>query len=97
MRIFFSIFLSLHLLLPALPARAETMAALLEHGSYLSARPGGQIITQLRPNQLYTPASIFKIITALASLEILGEGYRFPTSFHLTPALDLWIKGGGDP
>ncbi|MDA3785879.1 MAG: D-alanyl-D-alanine carboxypeptidase, partial [Deltaproteobacteria bacterium] len=45
----------------------------------------------------YTPASIFKIITALASLEILGEGYRFPTSFHLTPALDLWIKGGGDP
>lgn len=72
-------------------------AGLIEEGCYLTARHSGQVIAELRPHALYTPASIFKIVTSLASLEILGESYRFPTYFYITPGIDLWIKGEGDP
>jgi D-alanyl-D-alanine carboxypeptidase/D-alanyl-D-alanine-endopeptidase (penicillin-binding protein 4) len=92
------IFLAVHLLLAPLHACGEeTISSLIQQGSYLTARHNGRVISKLRPHQLYIPASIFKIVTSLASLETLGEDYRFPTFFYITPGIDLWIKGGGDP
>ncbi len=97
MRTLFFTFLIVHLSLSTLHARGETASSLVEGGAYLTVHHTGQVINQLRPQELYTPASIVKIITSLASLEILGEEYRFPTYFYITPGIDLWIKGQGDP
>ncbi|MEN8256508.1 MAG: D-alanyl-D-alanine carboxypeptidase [Thermodesulfobacteriota bacterium] len=97
MKILIFIFLFLNLSFSALYAQEDTPFPPIEGGSYISAYHTGQIVSQLRPHQLYIPASIFKIITSLASLETLGENYRFPTYFYVTPGIDLWIKGEGDP
>lgn len=45
----------------------------------------------------YTPASILKIVTALAALEILGPDFRFETRFTVNSQGDLFIQGFGDP
>ncbi len=97
MRILFFTVLTVHLAFSSLYASQEKASTYVVQGSYLTASSSGQIINQLHPHELYTPASIFKIITSLASLEILGENYRFPTYFYITPGIDLWIKGEGDP
>ncbi len=97
MRILLFTFLAFFLPVAALCASDDTASAYIAHGSYLTASHTGRVISQHHPKSLYTPASIFKIITSLASLEILGENYRFPTYFYITPGIDLWIKGQGDP
>jgi len=52
---------------------------------------------QYRVKDLFIPASTLKIITSLAALEILGEGYRFETRFFFDQEKKLYIKGFGDP
>ncbi len=97
MRILFFVLLVIHLSPVALHAKAEKASDFIVQGSYLTARHNGQVIKQYHAQELYTPASIFKIITSLASLDVLGKDYRFPTYFYITPGIDLWIKGQGDP
>ncbi len=97
MKKLFFVVLFLYCFCPAISANENGTGDAVENGTYLTAQPNGRIISQLHPHQPYIPASIFKIITALASLEILGEDYRFPTYFYITPGIDLWIKGEGDP
>ena len=49
-------------------------------------------------NQLYIPASTVKLLTALISLDYLGNDFSFETHFHYDPEIKfLWIKGFGDP
>ena len=50
------------------------------------------------------PASVEKLVTTIAALDILGRGYRWPTEVYTTGTLsegrlsgDLIIKGYGDP
>jgi len=50
------------------------------------------------------PASVEKLITTMAALDLLGRGYRWPTEVYTTGTLDngllngnLIIKGYGDP
>lgn len=50
------------------------------------------------------PASVAKLVTTMAALDILGRGYRWPTEVYTTGALsegrlsgDLILKGYGDP
>lgn len=45
----------------------------------------------------YVPASILKIATAAAALEILGENYKFKTNIYIDEKRNLYIKGFGDP
>lgn len=45
----------------------------------------------------YIPASILKVITAMAALENLGEEYRFQTHVYIDSRRNLIIKGFGDP
>lgn len=98
MKIPFFVFLALGLFLsPLSAAMKDPAAATIKQGAYLTAQHNGRIINALRPHDSYIPASIFKVITALASLEELGEEYRFSTLFYITPGIDLWIKGQGDP
>lgn len=53
----------------------------------------------------HKPASVVKLVTTLASLEVLGGNYHWYTSFYADGPLDssgklqgnLYIRGGGDP
>lgn len=45
-----------------------------------------------------TPASLTKLFTTAAALDILGTHYRFSTSFYYDEVRDrVIVKGGGDP
>jgi D-alanyl-D-alanine carboxypeptidase/D-alanyl-D-alanine-endopeptidase (penicillin-binding protein 4) len=52
----------------------------------------------------FNPASVMKLVTTLAALELLGPDYRWKTDAYLGGTLergvlhgDLLLKGGGDP
>ncbi|MDT8448210.1 MAG: D-alanyl-D-alanine carboxypeptidase [bacterium] len=45
----------------------------------------------------YTPASVIKLATAAAALEILGPEHRFKTEVYLDGNRNLVVKGYGDP
>ena len=65
----------------------------------------GQSVFELNPNKLMIPASILKLVSSAAALEILGSGYRFKTQIGYVGELtenkelngDVVIIGGGDP
>lgn len=58
----------------------------------------GNILYDQNRKTPYVPASIFKILTSLAAIHILGKPYRFPTEYFFeTDSKDLYIKGFGDP
>ncbi len=70
-------------------------------GSYVK-KGGVAIGNHLNPDHIfqtgnYIPASILKIATAAASLEILGEEFRFKTELFFDRGGNLYIKGYGDP
>lgn len=70
---------------------------LITNGGYLVVSASGKTLGALNETIPFIPASIFKIITALQSLKSLGPNYRFPTYFFITPGVDLYIVGTGDP
>jgi D-alanyl-D-alanine carboxypeptidase/D-alanyl-D-alanine-endopeptidase (penicillin-binding protein 4) len=66
----------------------------------------GEIILDYNSGISLTPASVMKIITSAAALEILGPGYVFKTTVSYTGSLNkrsgklkgnIIILGGGDP
>ena len=57
-----------------------------------------------QPERPYNPASVMKLVTTFAALELLGPDYRWKTFAYLDGPLDagvlrgnLVLKGGGDP
>lgn len=50
-----------------------------------------------RAGDLRVPASTLKILTALAALDTLGGGYRFPTDVYTDGDGGIVVKGHGDP
>lgn len=62
-----------------------------------------EVLFSHNEDKLFTPASLTKIFTLLAALEILGEEYAYPTSFYFSSTIpgeingDLYIVGSGDP
>lgn len=57
----------------------------------------GEIVGEYNGQIPFVPASIFKVVTALAALDTLGPEYRFQTYFYITSGIDLYIVGTGDP
>ena len=56
------------------------------------------------PDRPYNPASVMKLVTTFAALELLGPDFRWTTTAYLDGPLDagvlhgnLVLKGGGDP
>lgn len=66
----------------------------------------GEAVFEFNPQKSLIPASILKLVTSSAALELLGPEYRFKTTIGYTGTLnkstgrlsgDIVIKGGGDP
>jgi len=64
----------------------------------------GEVIDTYRADHVVPPASVMKLLTTGAALEILGPGYRFPTVLEYSGSIDkgtlhgnLYIRGGCDP
>jgi D-alanyl-D-alanine carboxypeptidase/D-alanyl-D-alanine-endopeptidase (penicillin-binding protein 4) len=69
----------------------------------LLAASGGRALYSRNPDRPLTPASLEKLVTAVAAVEVLGEDFRFRTSLVATSppeggvvAGDAWVVGGGD-
>jgi D-alanyl-D-alanine carboxypeptidase/D-alanyl-D-alanine-endopeptidase (penicillin-binding protein 4) len=70
--------------------------SLIDNGGY-AVKKNNKFIGTHNLHIPYVPASIIKIATALAALEILGPEFRFKTKFYLDHQQNLYIKGFGDP
>ena len=64
----------------------------------------GEVIDSYRPDHVVPPASVMKLLTTGAALEILGSGYKFPTILEYSGTIengvlqgDLYIRGCCDP
>ncbi len=64
----------------------------------------GAVLEQLNADRGFIPASVTKVPTMVAALNILGADYRFETSVHTSSAAaggrltgNLYLVGGGDP
>ncbi|WP_169309193.1 D-alanyl-D-alanine carboxypeptidase/D-alanyl-D-alanine-endopeptidase [Desulforhopalus sp. IMCC35007] len=71
------------------------LTELVTNGSYLVKSETKTI--GYRQQELFTPASTLKILTALVALELLGPQFRFETHFYIDETQNLYIKGYGDP
>jgi serine-type D-Ala-D-Ala carboxypeptidase/endopeptidase (penicillin-binding protein 4) len=92
--------------LPRPVARAFLDAGVrLDHVAVVVERAdGGSPLVSHQPARPMTPASVMKLVTTLAALEVLGRDHRFRTDAYLRGTLangvldgDLVLKGGGDP
>ena len=61
------------------------------------ADASGRIESACNLDAPLVPASIVKILTALAAIHILGLDYRFGTTFFTDADNNLYIRGAGDP
>ncbi len=59
------------------------------------------IVTQFQADKAFIPASMIKLGTALAALDVLGPDFRFQTAVvakaERSGAMQLHLVGGGDP
>ena len=70
----------------------------------LEADSGKRTLVSVNTGQPFNPASVMKLVTTDAALELLGPTYSWKTQAYIDGALDqgvlggdLIIKGGGDP
>ena len=55
-----------------------------------------RVLVEQNADQLFLPASVSKLPTVYAALEILGPDHRFATTLYRRGS-DIYLKGGGDP
>jgi D-alanyl-D-alanine carboxypeptidase/D-alanyl-D-alanine-endopeptidase (penicillin-binding protein 4) len=56
----------------------------------------GRVLVEQNGDQPFLPASVAKLVTAYAAIEILGPDFRFSTLLYRRGS-DVYLKGGGDP
>jgi D-alanyl-D-alanine carboxypeptidase/D-alanyl-D-alanine-endopeptidase (penicillin-binding protein 4) len=93
----------------ALPREVERMFAdskipLGATGIVVQEVNGRRPLFAQQMDRAFNPASVMKLVTTFAALELLGPDYRWKTEAYLGGALqggvlhgDLVLKGGGDP
>ncbi|MBU1196062.1 MAG: D-alanyl-D-alanine carboxypeptidase [Proteobacteria bacterium] len=66
-------------------------------GFILSDSKGNILLSQNKDKQ-FIPASILKILTSLAAIQILGPDYHFSTEYKFDKrSKNLYVRGKGDP
>lgn len=91
--------------LPSAMARMlESQRVPLDHVSLWVSDAEGNLRIAHHVDEPRNPASLIKLHTAWAALEILGPGYRWETGVYAFAPIvgdvlqgDLYIRGGGDP
>ena len=68
----------------------------VKNGSVLVATDH-QVLYAHKAEELFIPASILKLATALIALQQFGKNHRYPTEFYLSEHNDLLVRGYGDP
>lgn len=66
-------------------------------GAGLALAQDGTPLLLQNADRLYVPASCIKIPLTLAALTLLGEDFRFATTFYRDGKNNLLIRGQGDP
>lgn len=91
------------------PLAPDTVATLRRIASTASesclvVNSGAEVLFEANPDIPLTPASVTKILTAIAAVDILGADTAFDTTVRSdspvidgTVAGDVWLVGGGDP
>ena len=71
---------------------------------YVQNMTTGEVIDDYRSDKVVPPASVMKLLTTAACLEIMGPGFQFSTILEYTGTIDdgvlhgdLYIRGGCDP
>ena len=71
---------------------------------YIQDLKTGEVIDSYREEHVVPPASVMKLLTTGAALEMLGADYRFPTILEYSGSIqdgilhgNLYIRGGCDP
>ena len=78
-------------------ASCRSLDGFEQGNAFAVADPDGTILDSCRLDQPMMPASILKIATVNAALDILGPDHRFVTEFYSDNQDNLYIKGLGDP
>jgi serine-type D-Ala-D-Ala carboxypeptidase/endopeptidase (penicillin-binding protein 4) len=83
------------------PVSSDTHTAakftdLIDNGGFAVEKNNRYIVTH-NFHTLFVPASIIKIATCLAALDMLGPQFHFTTAFYHDSRNNLYIKGYGDP
>jgi D-alanyl-D-alanine carboxypeptidase/D-alanyl-D-alanine-endopeptidase (penicillin-binding protein 4) len=86
-----------------LAASLDEIVARQRGASCLTVASAGRVLYARDADRPYVPASLEKLLTAVAALEVLGPEHRFRTRLMATApaqdgviAGDLWLVGGGD-
>ncbi len=110
-------FLLLSLLLPLMPvAQAQQLPAPVQQsltragipleavGVHVQEAGGERVLVSANAQAPFNPASVMKLVTTGAALDLLGPAFTWKTDVYATGTLqdgvlrgDLIIKGGGDP
>jgi len=92
--------------LPPAVVRAMTRAGVPAAHVSIHVRDAStnEVIAELNPQELRSPASTIKVLTTFAALDMLGPAYTWKTHAYLSGKLangvlngDLVLVGGGDP
>ena len=73
-------------------------------GLFIQGVDDDKPLVALHADQFLNPASVIKLVTTAAALDLLGQGYRWSTEVMYTGKIeghtlngDLYIRGNGDP
>jgi D-alanyl-D-alanine carboxypeptidase/D-alanyl-D-alanine-endopeptidase (penicillin-binding protein 4) len=88
----------------ALQAELTDLVARQRGATCLTVSSAGRTVFSDDPDLPLVPASLQKVVTAVAALEVLGPDFRFRTAVVAAAAPvdgivmgDAWLVGGGDP
>jgi serine-type D-Ala-D-Ala carboxypeptidase/endopeptidase (penicillin-binding protein 4) len=88
---------------PVLQALREADVPLENVGVYVAEANSGQAVIAHRADRPMNPASVMKLITTYAALELLGPAFTFKTEVFAAPSKgdvvqgNVVLKGHGDP
>jgi D-alanyl-D-alanine carboxypeptidase/D-alanyl-D-alanine-endopeptidase (penicillin-binding protein 4) len=73
-------------------------------GLFIQGVDDDEPLVALHADQFLNPASVIKLVTTAAALDLLGQGYRWSTEVMYTGKIeghtlngDLYFRGNGDP